>query len=369
VLIDEPELHLHPNLQGKILDYLRTLSVRESAQFIAATHSPTIVENANSEELYLLRPTEMVPQDQNQLVRIATDEEKLELLRDVFGSTSNLTAMRPIVVVEGRQADRQSKRAVDARIYAFLSDEFSRVTILPSGGKSECRALAESLSMILKDFSQDLRAHALLDRDLEEEEDLQENHIHLLPVSMVENLLVDPQVIWEATKLVRHKMPLDSERLVDAAMTEILDDLTNDEIARRIKAEVGARVFRLKDPVDSADEQVEQFAENLRLELAAGKIAEIKSRCETKVGTIKDQNKRREFFHGKRILEEFYGRYMHETGMPKEMFVYECARCASERASVRTFVNDLMASLGLQHIKQPESDESSEVPSQEVQAG
>ena len=121
VLIDEPELHLHPNLQARILDYFRTLSVRENAQFVISTHSPTIVEYSNSEELYLLRPRDMVGDDENQLVQIATDEEKLQLLRDVFGSTSNLTAMRPIVVVEGKQEDRLSKRAADARIYAFLS--------------------------------------------------------------------------------------------------------------------------------------------------------------------------------------------------------------------------------------------------------
>ena len=53
VLMDEPELHLHPNLQGKILDYLRNLAIRERVQFVLATHSPTIVEQATSDELFL----------------------------------------------------------------------------------------------------------------------------------------------------------------------------------------------------------------------------------------------------------------------------------------------------------------------------
>ena len=75
-LIDEPELHLHPNLQTKILDYFRALSARDDAQFVIATHSPTIVENANSDELYLLRPTEMTASNENQLVKVASDDEK-----------------------------------------------------------------------------------------------------------------------------------------------------------------------------------------------------------------------------------------------------------------------------------------------------
>ena len=34
ILIDEPELHLHPNLQLKVLDYMRVLTTSQSAQVI-----------------------------------------------------------------------------------------------------------------------------------------------------------------------------------------------------------------------------------------------------------------------------------------------------------------------------------------------
>ena len=72
VLMDEPELHIHPNLQGKILDYLRNLAVRESVQFVLATQSSTIAEQASSDELFLLRPAERIGTDENQLMRIAS---------------------------------------------------------------------------------------------------------------------------------------------------------------------------------------------------------------------------------------------------------------------------------------------------------
>jgi len=355
VLIDEPELHLHPNLQAKILDYLRTLSLRENAQFVIATHSPTIVENANSDELYLLRPSEMISDGVNQLIQIATNEEKLELLRSVFGSTSNLTAMRPIVVVEGKNEDRKSRRANDSRIYAFLSDEFSRVTILPAGGKSECLALVRSLDEILKEFSSELKAYALLDRDLDEGS-AEEGTVHLLPVSMVENLVIDPLVIWQATTTVHHKMQLDDETKVEAAIDGILDDLTSHEVARRVKNTIGARVFRLSDPIETAQEQAENFAATLRDELSAEKIGAIRQESEQRVQDITDGKKRREFFNGKRILEEFYRRHMQESGMSKEIFLYECARRASERSSVKKFVQELMSSLGLEPVVAPQHE-------------
>lgn len=51
VLIDEPELHLHPNLQAKVLDHLRLLVADEGAQVILTTHSPHIVDYASYDEL------------------------------------------------------------------------------------------------------------------------------------------------------------------------------------------------------------------------------------------------------------------------------------------------------------------------------
>lgn len=351
VLIDEPELHLHPNLQTKILDYLRTISTRENAQFIIATHSTTIVENANSDELYLLQPSETVSLGENQLLKIANDEAKLEVLRGVFGSTSNLTALRPIVVVEGKREASHSRRAADSRIYAFLGDEFNKLTMLPAGGKHECKRLVDNLNGILADISLEIRAHALLDRDLEESEP-ESKYMHLLPVSMVENLLVDPHVIWRATEPVHHKMALANETEVEDAIGEILDELEPDEAARRTKARIGTKVFRLKDPIEEASAQLEAFAESLRADLADERLCEIKKQSAEKVKIIGDSNKRREYFHGKRILDEFFKRHMHETGMSTEIFIYQCALYAKQRTSVKTFVADLMASLGVR--EQPE---------------
>lgn len=344
-LIDEPELHLHPNLQAKILDYFRTLSARDNAQFVVATHSPTIVENANSDELYLLRPAEMVSPDENQLKKVATDDEKLDLLREVFGSTSNLTAMRPLLIVEGKPAERRSQRAADERIYSFLSGQFSRVAILPAAGKAECLALTSSLNDILCEYSPELRAHALLDRDVRERQ-YSESTVHMLPVSMVENFLVDPAVIWKATALVRHKTELTNEDEVALALTRILDELEEAEIERRIKAAIGAKTFRLKDPISSVREQVSKFTRNLENELNDERVQSIRKECESRVEEIKEKNLRRELFRGKTIIDEYFKRHLHNTGMSKEMFIYECARMASTRKSVVVFVEQLMKAIG-----------------------
>jgi hypothetical protein len=193
VMIDEPELHLHPNLQVKVLDYLRLLTTRDNIQVILATHSPTIVEYASFEELFLLRPIELVTLGENQLVQVADDEERLRFLRDVFGTTANLTAMQPIVIVEGIDETDAKKSVSDRKLYRALHPGFDGVTLISGGGKGESKALLRVLDEALKVFSSQLDAVALLDRDTTLRAD--DEKVHLLPVSMIENFLLDPDSI------------------------------------------------------------------------------------------------------------------------------------------------------------------------------
>ena len=51
VLIDEPEIHLHPLLQLNVLEYMRTLASENEAQFIFTCHSPTMLDALGDEEL------------------------------------------------------------------------------------------------------------------------------------------------------------------------------------------------------------------------------------------------------------------------------------------------------------------------------
>lgn len=282
VLMDEPELHLHPVLQGKILDYIRTIAVKENIQFILATHSPTIVEYANSDELYLLRPSELVQGDDNQLVKIANDDEKLELIRDIFGSTSNITAMRPLLIVEGRKEEKGSRRASDSRIYSFLSEHFNQVAIIPGGGKSECEKLASSLSEILKEFSSNLKAYALLDRDLEHGEP-ENDLLHYLPVSMIENLLVDPDIIWTAIDTVKHKTEFNSKEDLVNSLTILLDGMEEEEKTRRIKESLGSHTFRAKDPISEIETQITEYIYNIRDKTSEKELQRIREIADQKL--------------------------------------------------------------------------------------
>lgn len=146
VLIDEPELHLHPNLQLKVLDYFRVLASGTHTQVVLATHSPTMVESADFDELFILRPVELVPDGENQLIPVATDEERLRVLRDLFGGASNLTSMQPIIVVEGVREGETRRVVADRKLYRALHPGFDHVTINPRRRQSRVSRFTKGTS-------------------------------------------------------------------------------------------------------------------------------------------------------------------------------------------------------------------------------
>lgn len=92
ILIDELELHLHPEWQGKIAKIL--LQVFPRAQFITATHSPHILQGANPSEIIALAT------DNGKVFRRDLSETKYgyqgwtveEILVDVMGMSDTRTA-------------------------------------------------------------------------------------------------------------------------------------------------------------------------------------------------------------------------------------------------------------------------------------
>jgi len=58
ILIDEPELSLHPSWQNKVLKIYENFAIKNNCQIIIATHSPHIIGSAKNEYIRILRKKE-----------------------------------------------------------------------------------------------------------------------------------------------------------------------------------------------------------------------------------------------------------------------------------------------------------------------
>ncbi len=331
VLIDEPELHLHPNLQLKVLDYLRVLTSRQKTQVIVATHSPTIVEGATFDELFLLRPLELVQPEDNQLVRVAQDEEKLGVLRTLFGSTHNLTSLQPVIVLEGKSDDRTGHTITDRRLYRALHPGFDRATLVSGGGKRECIALAYALQQAMAEFSAQLKVVALLDKDVEQGS---EGLVKLLPVSMIENLLVDPDVIFEAIESVLDRTSFRTVDDVANALDQLLTDFETHEIGRRAAAALGASHFYPPSDLRTLRPKADEFIASVQARYSDQSLESVRVAAIQSVEEIRLTQRRREEYDGKKVLTDFFRQHLQSSTLSRQVFAFYAARRARRRRSV-----------------------------------
>jgi predicted ATP-dependent endonuclease of OLD family len=71
VLMDMPALYLPPQLQSRLLEYVRSVVKEESIQFIIVTSSTALIDKANAEELFMLMPSQEMAEGSNQLVKVS----------------------------------------------------------------------------------------------------------------------------------------------------------------------------------------------------------------------------------------------------------------------------------------------------------
>ncbi len=228
-LLDEPELHLHPDLQRRMLAYMRERSSRHNIQFIVITHSPTILDEASDEELYVLTlPTGQ----ENQLRRAASPAERLEALRELTGESYFLSTGRNIICCEGEPSSVKGK-ASDRSLIELFSTKSSRYTFIPMGGKSQVVAAVARLRKSLPVAEYGMVVVGLVDED---QAGKPPAGCTSWPFCEIENALLQPAVIATVVNQLDPERTLaasDVTKLLKEAATELRDDEIRLRIAQR----------------------------------------------------------------------------------------------------------------------------------------
>ena len=117
VLIDEPEISLHPRWQEKIMDYYKGIFTNEegiqTSQIFFVTHSPFIIHNDNRKNDKIL----VLKRDVDGRIIVENKPEyyfckSVEAVQDAF-STNILSLNIPTIYVEGRTDERYFKKTIE----------------------------------------------------------------------------------------------------------------------------------------------------------------------------------------------------------------------------------------------------------------
>lgn len=201
LVIDEPEIYLHPDVQRQLLGILRNVD----SSILVATHSVEIMGEADPDEILL------IDKSKRSATRLK-DVEGIQLALEALGSTQNVTLAhlartRKILFVEGLN-DYKLIRRFAARIGMEEISASNEITPFESGGFSSwerVKAFAWGLSQTMERV---ISIAAAYDRDFfcpeyindmqdELDKELAMSHVHsrkeienyLLNVSVLERLL------------------------------------------------------------------------------------------------------------------------------------------------------------------------------------
>jgi energy-coupling factor transporter ATP-binding protein EcfA2 len=122
-VIDEPELHLHPELSFKLI---RTLQgIGENNQFVFFTHSADIISSSIDDTVLFMRPPNG---GANQAVKAGRDDDATQGLKLLGHSIGVISLGRKIVLIEGEDA------STDKKVYSsILGNGISDFVLLPVG--------------------------------------------------------------------------------------------------------------------------------------------------------------------------------------------------------------------------------------------
>jgi AAA domain, putative AbiEii toxin, Type IV TA system len=209
LVIDEPDIYLHPDLQRRFLRQIRG----KFQQSIMATHAIEIINDADPDEIVSINPSYRSGK------RIHSDDDYAALYR-YLGSTDNadfarIARARKVIFVEGKDG-RLLRRLASRLGLDHLSDPQS-VPIVQLGGFSEWRRALNATWAFKTVLDLDIDVFCLFDRDYRCDEEIESfllkvsttgAKVRVLDQKEIENYLLVPAVIERTiNRRRRHREP------------------------------------------------------------------------------------------------------------------------------------------------------------------
>jgi hypothetical protein len=179
------------------------------------------------------------PEDgSNQLTRVTANAELHHVLAELMGSRGLVSFNQRIVFIEGEESS--ADRAIYEALYP--PGQFN-VSFVPAGNSATVRAIAEKINKLLSETTGFQYYYSIVDGDIDRSEvdPTDGERLFRLPVYHIENLLIEPTLIFEVTKaILGADCPYKSSDEVEAKLRELV--LSEHHLKPFTKALLDARV-------------------------------------------------------------------------------------------------------------------------------
>jgi hypothetical protein len=229
VIVDEPELHLHRAVQGRLWDAIE--AERPDCLFVYLTHDLDFAATRANATKVWVRGYDETQWDWHVLE--ANDSIPERLLFEILGSR------KPVLFVEGE------RESLDSFIMSKAYPEF---TVTPCG--SAAAVIHTTQSFGAQKALHHLRCHGIIDRDFrsaEEVEYLEKRNVSCLTFSEIENVFLDGQVLRSVAESLHHQ---DVDQVVARASDAVFTSMTADR-DRLVSAITAAQIERRLSALDA----------------------------------------------------------------------------------------------------------------------
>jgi AAA15 family ATPase/GTPase len=158
VLFDEPDAHLHVNLQREILDYLQKIAKEKDIQFVIATHAEEFINKVNASQIISLlqggKPKRI--QNTNTILKALSEVQNIEV--------TCLENSPFILYIEGEDDGRLLQKWASTLGKETIFNKFYP-KIMSGGNKNTMKEIADTHFKALREINPKVRQVVVFDRD------------------------------------------------------------------------------------------------------------------------------------------------------------------------------------------------------------
>lgn len=256
IILDEPDVYMHPDLQLKILKLVKSLF----KQVIIATHSVEIISNVS--------PRNIVTIDKrDRQMRYANHLAAVQNIVDDIGSAYNLSLTKlssanKCVFVEGEE-DIKILQQFHNILHPDATSSLDIIPSLPLGGVTRINEAFGAAKLFHESSDGHFKCYAILDRDYyiesyinEQEEKAKENHLllHVWEKKELENYILKPAVLFKLLQNSDEKFSDFIQRyeiLIDTFKDNTIDSYTTKIQENDRKLMAGTAASKAREYVNS----------------------------------------------------------------------------------------------------------------------
>lgn len=201
IILDEPDVYLHPNLQKKIFNYIKSMNT----QIIIATHSVELISEADFKNVFQIDKTIRIQRYSNGLSNVQNIVEKI-------GSVQNMSLLRlglskKCIFVEG--LDMKLLNKFYKILYPEKIELLSDLPIIELGSFTRYKQALGVSKLFYKETEGNFKCICILDRDYRMENELnrikknaEDAHLnlHIWERKELESYLINPNVLYKFIK-------------------------------------------------------------------------------------------------------------------------------------------------------------------------